>query len=239
MTGPGTFHSRTLGLFEVTIKPVLDLYEAGKELGRLPPDSAIREALTRVGTPALEISPQQIAFSKEGMGITLDGIAKGTIVDETIAFIGKKGIRQALVDAGGDLKVMGGRGDGSPWRIAVYDPSAGEKSQEVISIREGAIATSGNYMVYFDQEKVHHHLLSPASGLSPPGPISATVTAPAAETADALATTLMLMNPKEGLSFIDRRERTAALLITREGKKGYSARRPSNNRTRERRTNHV
>ncbi|HSO72068.1 MAG TPA: FAD:protein FMN transferase [Thermodesulfobacteriota bacterium] len=228
-------HSGTRGLFDVTIKPVLDLYE----LGRLPSASSLREALTRVGTSALEISPQKIAFSREGMGITLDGIAKGTIVDETIAFIRQAGIRHALVDAGGDLRVIGGRGPGSPWRIAVYDPLAGEKSQEVISIREGAIATSGNYMVYFDREKIHHHILSPESGTSPAGAVSATVAAPSAEKADALATALMLLRPVEGRAFIDRQERLAVRLQTREGEKMYSAGWPQKHRTRGGKTVHV
>lgn len=215
-------HARTGGLFDVTIKPVLDLYESAKEGGGLPADPAIREALSRVGAAGLKLGSKKIAFSKEGMGITLDGIAKGTIVDETIAFISKAGIQHALVDAGGDLRVMGGRGSGSPWRIAVYDPLGGEKSQEVISIREGAIATSGNYMVYFDQEKIHHHLLSPESGYSPAGAVSATVAAPSAEKADAWATTLMLFSPAEGRSFIDRQEGLAARLLTGEGEKVYS-----------------
>jgi thiamine biosynthesis lipoprotein len=215
-------HSMTRGLFDVTIKPVLDLYESEKERGGLPADPAIREALSRVGAAGLKLSSKKIAFSKEGMGITLDGIAKGTIVDETIAFISKAGIQHALVDAGGDLRVMGGRGSGSPWRIAVYDPLGGKKSQEVISIREGAIATSGNYMVYFDQEKIHHHILSPESGYSPAGAVSATVAAPSAEKADALATTLMLFSPAEGRSFIDRQEGLAARLLTGEGEKVYS-----------------
>jgi len=232
-------HSRTRGLFEITIKPVLDLYESEKAGGRLPSASSIREALTRVGTSAVEISPQKIAFSREGMGITLDGIAKGTIVDETIAFIRKEGIRHALVDAGGDLRVFGGRGRDCPWRIGVYDPAGETKSQEIILLREGAVATSGNYMVYFDREKVHHHILSPESGTSPPWSTGTTVIAPSAETADALATALMLFSPEEGLSFINRRERLAALVLTREGKKAYSGRWPQNNRMRGGKTDHV
>ncbi len=56
------------------------------------------------------------------MGITLDGIAKGTIVDKTINFIKEKGIHHALVAASGDIRVFGGRGVGRPWKIAVYDP---------------------------------------------------------------------------------------------------------------------
>ena len=100
-------YARTGGRFDVTIKPVLDLYESQQEKGRLPAARAIKEALGRVGAAGLKLSPRKIAFSKEGMGITLDGIAKGTVVDETIAFLRKEGIRHALVDAGGDLRVMG------------------------------------------------------------------------------------------------------------------------------------
>ena len=225
-------HARTGGLFDVTIKPVLDLYESEKEWGRLPAAPAIREALTRTGAAGLKLSPKKIAFSKEGMGITLDGIAKGTIVDETMAFIRKAGIRHALVDAGGDLRVMGGRADGVPWRIEVYDPAGEKKSQEIILLREGAVATSGNYMVFFDREKVHHHILSPESGSSPPWSTGTTVIAPSAETADALATSLMLFSPEEGLAFINRQRRLAARLLTREGKKAYSGRWPQNSRMR-------
>jgi thiamine biosynthesis lipoprotein len=232
-------HARTEGLFDVTIKPVLDLYESAKEEGRLPAAPAIREALSRVGAAGLELSPQKIAFRKEGMGITLDGIAKGNIVDETITFIRKKGIRQALVAAGGDLRVMGGRADGLPWRIGVYDPAGETKSQEVIFLREGAVATSGNYMVYFDREKVHHHILSPETGTSPPWSAQTTVIAPSAETADALATSLMLFSPEEGLAFINRQERLAALVLHKEGKKTPSSRWPRNNLTRGGRTDHV
>jgi len=232
-------HSRTRGLFEVTIKPVLDLYESEKEGSRLPSASSIREALTRVGASDMEISPQKIAFSKEGMGITLDGIAKGTIVDETIAFIRKEGIRHALVDAGGDLRVMGGRADGLPWRIAVYDPAGETKSQEIIMLREGAVATSGNYMVFFDRKKVHHHILSPESGSSPPWSTGTTVIAPSAETADALATALMLFGPEEGLSFINHQKPLAAMLLTREGKRTFSRRWPRNSQTRGGKNDHV
>ncbi len=232
-------HAQTGGLFDVTIKPVLDLYESEKELGRLPAESSVRDALSRVGAAALKVRPEEITFSKEGMGVTLDGIAKGTIVDDTSAYLRKEGIRHGLVDAGGDLRVFGGRGDDKPWRIAVYEPNGGTRSPEMILLREGAVATSGNYMVYFDQEKIHHHILSPVSGSSPPRAVSGTVTASSAETADALATALLLLGPEEGLSLINRKERLAAMLLTREGGKLVSRRWPGNKLTRGGKTAHV
>ncbi len=232
-------HAQTRGLFDVTTKPLLDLYESEKELGRLPAESSVRDALSRVGAAALKVRPEEITFSKEGMGVTLDGIAKGTIVDDTIAYLRKEGIRHALVDAGGDLRVFGGRGDDKPWRIAVYDPNGGTSSPEMILLREGAVATSGNYMVYFDQEKIHHHILSPVSGSSPLRAVSGTVTASSAETADALATALLLLGPEVGLSLINRQERLAAMLLTRDGEKMASRRWPGKKLTRGGKTAHV
>ena len=226
-------HLLTCGAFDITIKPVLDLYETEKESGRLPTLVSIKAALGRVGAAKVAIGPKKITFGQEGMGITLDGIAKGTIVDKTVAFLQSKGIRHALVDAGGDLRVIGGRSIGRPWRVAVYDPTKGTQSQEIISLVEGAVATSGNYMVYFDREKVHHHILSPESGVSPPWSASTTVIAPSAEEADALATSLMVLSPGNGGSLIDQDERLASLLITREGKKVHSLRWPKTSKTTE------
>jgi FAD:protein FMN transferase len=219
-------HFRTGGVFDPTIKPVLDLYETERERDHLPLSSDVQAALDRVGAAGLAVGPRRITFRQEGMGITLDAIAKGAIVDDTVAFLARKGIKHALVDAGGDLRVIGGRSSILPWRIAVYDPDDNSKPGELISLREGAVATSGNYMVYFDQEKVHYHILSPQSGCSPPWSVSATVMAPSAEEADALATSLMLLPPKEGLSLIDQDNRLAAMLISRKGKKDRSLRWP-------------
>ncbi|MBI4764710.1 MAG: FAD:protein FMN transferase [Deltaproteobacteria bacterium] len=228
-----TIHLRTGGVFDPTVKPVLDLYETEKERGRLPQPAAIRATLDRVGAGGLKTGFQEIVFSKEGMGVTLDGIAKGAIVDDAIVFLQKKGIRRALVDAGGDLRVMGGRSDDLPWRIAVYHPDQVAQDQEIITLMEGAVATSGNYMVFFDREKVHHHILQPKNGDSPPWSVSATVLAPSAEEADALATSLMLLNSEEGLALINRDQRLAARLISREGRSRYSLRWTKNFRTRE------
>lgn len=221
-------HSRTGGVFDPTVKPVLDLYETEKERDCLPQPADIQAILDRVGAGGLKIGFQRIHFSKEGMGVTLDGIAKGAIVDNTIAFLRQKGIRQALVDAGGDLRVIGGRSDGLPWRIAVYHPDNPAQDQEIITLVEGAVATSGNYMVFFDREKVHHHILLPKSGDSPPWLVSATVIAPSTEEADALATSLMLLNPEEGLALINRDQRLAAMLISKEGRSRFSLRWPNN-----------
>ena len=216
-------HAWSGGLFDVTIKPVLDLYEEAYSLGTLPESATVRKTLSRVGLPSLEISRKKIAFKKEGMGITLDGLAKGTVIDGTIQFLKQKGIKHALVEAGGDLRVIGGRGPGSPWRIVVYNPLRENETLEPIALSEGAVATSGCYFVHFDPRQDHFHILSPETGGSPLFSTSATVVAPTAEEADGLATSLMLLSPDRALSAINRDGRLAALIIAREGQKIPSA----------------
>jgi FAD:protein FMN transferase len=88
------------------------------------------------------------------------------------------------------------------------------------------VATSGCYFVYYDPRQDHFHILSPDSGSSPPWSTSATVIAPTAEEADALATSLMLLSPEQALSFINRDKRLAAMIITREGQRLPSSRWP-------------
>jgi FAD:protein FMN transferase len=232
-------HTRTGGVFDVTIKPVLDLYETERAFGRLPQPTAIQKALPLVGISGLKLDPKKITFGKEGMGVTLDGIAKGTIVDSTINFLKKNGIGQALVNAGGDLRVIGGHLNERPWRIAVYDPDEKTASQERIALNEGAVSTSGCYFVYFDQSKDHFHVLSPENGVSPSWSLSATVIAPSSEEADALATALMLLSPEEGLSFINQQKRLAAMLITKDGRKIHSLRWPKGLEARRGRSDHV
>lgn len=219
----GAFHSRSRGNFDVTVKPVLDLYEEARLSGRLPEPNAVRETLCRVGFSNIEVHRKRIVFRKEGMGITLDGLAKGTVIDGTIRFLKTKGVNHALVEAGGDLRVMGGKPLGEPWQIAVYDPQGEKGARERIALYEGAVATSGCYFVYFDSGKDHYHILSPETGTSPSWSVSATVIAPTAEEADALATSLMLLPPNRGLSWINRQPNLAALIITRGGPKVCSS----------------
>jgi thiamine biosynthesis lipoprotein len=233
------FHSRTGGVFDITIKPVLDLYESQNEWGHLPDRASVREALGRVGISGLKIDAQSVSFIKEGMGVTLDGIAKGTIVDKTITFLQGQGIHHALVAAGGDIRVFGGRSDVKPWKIAVYEPGKEIQSSEMVFLREGAVSTSGNYMVFFDREKIHHHIISPENGVSPSWSVSSSVLAPESEEADALATSLMLLNPKDGMDLINHDRRLAAMLITKDGKKVHSLRWPKNSETAGGRNNHV
>jgi thiamine biosynthesis lipoprotein len=184
------YHHLTCGAFDVTVKPLVDLLRAT----RGEPTRAERaEAEALVGASFLRMDGRRLAFDRAGMGVTLDGIAKGYVIDRIAATLAARGIRHFLINAGGDIRAKGGKHDGQPWRIGVRDPDDPERFTEVVSIRDGAVATSGNY------EKPFAHLVDAGSGRPACQSSSASVSAPEAMEADALATALFVLGPAAGL----------------------------------------
>lgn len=100
------------------------------------------------------------------MGITPDGIANGYIADRVSAVLTSAGVKNHLVNAGGDIMASGHKSPGVPWRVAVQSPTGPAYAGE-LSLSGKAIATSGSYEIYYDASRRHHHLINPASRLQP------------------------------------------------------------------------
>jgi thiamine biosynthesis lipoprotein len=151
------------------------------------------------------------------MGVTLDGIAKGYVVDRMAAVLAERGLRDFLINAGGDIRSGGVREDGTAWRVGVQDPAKRGDLPDVIGLTNGAVATSGSYEIYFDRERVHHHIVSAHTGNSPQMSQSVSVVAPTTMAADALATSVFLMEPARGVAFIDSLPQCACLIVDEQG----------------------
>lgn len=210
------YYRLTGGAFDITVKPVIDLFtrkfSAGEE--EYPSENEIATALDLIGSDKIEINGRDISLKKSGMGVTLDGIAKGYIVDRASKILLNHRIDNHLVNAGGDIKATGIRTDGRPWTVAIQDPMKKNNYLDQIYLTDIAVATSGNYENYFDRDRIFHHIVNPKTGRSPVLNISASVIAPTAMEADILATSLMVMDTKDGLSLIDSMPRCAALVIS-------------------------
>jgi len=208
----------TDGAFDVTVNPLLDLYTDNQSReGSLPSSDALESALTRVGYQYLNISPQRLSFAQPGMAVTLDGIAKGYIVDEGTAVLRQHGFDNILVEAGGDLASSGEKLSGESWQIGIQRPRASdERPLSTFSISNRAAATSGDYMQAFSDDFAAHHIIDPRSGRSSGKLASATVVAASAMLADALATALMVMDVERGLSLIESLAGCEAHLITKD-----------------------
>lgn len=215
------FHTSTQGAFDPTVQPLVDLFRKGS--GSTPPtESAILKALSLVGFREVKLRSDSIQMDKPGMGVTLDGIAKGFVVDRMASLLGEFGLTDFLINAGGDIRSLGRREDGRPWQVGVQDPEKRGDLPDVIGMTGGAVATSGSYEIYFDRERTSHHIVSAGTGASPGASKSVSVVAPTALVADALATSVFVMEPERGIAYIDSLPQCACLIIDASGQQSRS-----------------
>lgn len=204
----------TDGAFDITVLPLLQLYAHD----RLPEQQHVNEALQLVDFRAIEKRGNYLTFARPNMGITLDGIAKGYIVDQGVATLNSIGFADVYVEAGGDLMVTGNKPEGQPWRVGVRPPrSHVPGAMPVISTFSPlAVATSGDYMQAYSDDLQHHHILNPRTGMSPPELASATITAPSVALADGLATAAMVLGPIRALAVLEKYAGCEGLFIGKD-----------------------
>jgi FAD:protein FMN transferase len=192
------------GAFDVTVKPLIDLYKKHFDNFHEPPlEVDIKKALKLVDGNLIRFDGRTIAFTKDGMGISLDGIAKGFIVDRAIDVLSDFGIKHALIDAHGDIRAIGGKNDKVPWTISIQNPDKHSPSIDTLEIRDGAVSTSASYVIHYDMERYYHHLLNPGTGHSPQQFLSVTTMADCAADADAIATALFVQDTESGQQMLE------------------------------------
>ena len=207
----------TAGAFDMTIAPLLNLYYSSfAETGVAPPREEIQRALALVGSEHVRVSDGEIAFEKAGMAVTLDGIAKGYIVDRAVEVLRKRGAERVLVNAGGDMASAGEALGGDAWRIALQDPRVPDGNLGVVRLQGESVATSGDYMQFLTPDMSLHHILDPRTGLSPEHTSGVSVVAPSAMAADALSTATLVLGPGEGMELLDRLDGIEGMIITKD-----------------------
>lgn len=204
-------HLRSGGIFDVTVLPLVEALRSGAGL------AAAAELLPLVGDAGVHVGGRDLRLTRPGMAVTLDGIAKGRVVDVVAAALQGAGVRDYLVDAGGDIRAAGAPARGRAWSVGVRDPRGEGLLAGTLSVRDGAVATSGSYEIWFDEQRTCHHVVSPCDGSSPTELVSVTVLAPTAMLADGLATTAFLLGPAAGVAFVDSFAGSACLMVTRDG----------------------
>ncbi len=203
--------------FNPAITPLVELFERAKaSRSGLPGygNSDFRHALALADPAAIQCKDGRIRLEREGMRLTLDGIAKGYIADMASETLSRKGVRDHMVNAGGDIRVSGRAASGEPWRVGVQHPGKAEGLLTAVPV-SGAIATSGSYEKYYDRSRGRHHLISHVTGKSA-DIASVTVRAATAMQADALATTLAFLPPAQALRYAQERS-ASCLIVNRQG----------------------
>lgn len=191
------------GAFDPGVGALVELwgFDDSSGTGTPPSPEAIAARLQAYGSIAtLDIDGNEVSVSG-GAGsaylLDLGGIAKGEIVDRIAALLAAEGIAPALVNAGGDLRVVGERG-ARPWRIGIQAPR-GDGLLGAITLTAGEAAfSSGDYeRFYEDGGERLHHILDPRSGRPVTHTQAVTVVATEGLTADAAATALFVAGPED------------------------------------------
>ena len=152
------------------------------------------------------------------MGLDLGAIAKGWAVDRAMEKLMARGIRNAIIDAGGDLRIIGARPGKDFWRIGVQHPRDPGALLLTFDLKDTAIVTSGDYERFFMAEGVrYHHILDPSTGQPARGCQSVTVLAPTAAEADACATAAFVLGPSKGLAFLRARPGVRGVIVGADG----------------------
>ncbi len=212
----------TNGKFDFTVRPLVQAWGFGNAPIQHPPDSStIHSLLQCVGSDLLVLKGRKLLKKRPCVTIDVNGIAQGYSVDRMAALLQRSGVKNFVVELGGEIRVSGRRPSGEPMRIGIETPNplgVGEPYvQKMITVDRGAITTSGSYRKAYDwQGRGIHHLIDPATGYPVENELlSVTVYAGDALTADAYDNALMLMGLKGALRFVDKHPNLAAHFIFR------------------------
>lgn len=190
---------QTGGIFDPALGALSHLW-GFPDAVRPPAAADIDSALARSGFGRLQLDTGRVRFNAEGVQLDLGAGAKGYIVDQTVARLRAAGVSAGVVEAGGDLRYWGTKPDGRPWRFGVQHPRQPDVIVAVNDVGLPALATSGDYEQSFEFEGLrYHHLLDPNTGMPARRAVSATVWAPTAFAADALATAAFVAGPEQAL----------------------------------------
>ena len=208
------------GAFDATVGPVVRLWNFGPDPGpdAIPPQTNVDQELARVGYQRIEVRLEPPALRKERPDgeLHLSALAKGYAVDAVLEVVRPAVGSGCLVEIGGEIRTVGTKADGSPWKVAIERPTAGRRDlQETLRLTDAALATSGDYRNFVEIAGVRYsHTIDPITGRPVAHRLSsASVLANNCMDADALATALMVLGPEKGYDWAEKHGLAALLLV--------------------------
>jgi len=215
------YNKITDGAFDVTIGPLMDLWGFGNDNNYLPSDAEITQKLSLIDSNKIKVNRRgkTILLKDRGMSLDLGGIAKGYATEKAVQILKQHGIKQAIIDAGGNIYVLGKKNGKEPWKLGIQDPRDASKIVGILSLSNKAAVTSGDYQRFFEKNGArYHHILDPSTGKPARNTISVTVVSESPTVADILSTALFVMGPKQGMKLVEELRRIEAVFITPDKK---------------------
>lgn len=213
------------GDFDITIEPVSSQWNFTAEDPVLPESSALEHALSYVDYHTVSLEKQKLHLARPGVSLDLGGIAKGYIADQLKKYLTEQGVDSALINLGGNILCVGGKPDGSDFRIGIQQPFA-DRNETIatVALQGQSVVSSGIYERYFmDQDTIYHHILDPETGYPRESDlIAVTIISDQSVDGDGLSTTCFGLGLEEGMRLINQTEGVTAAFITKDEKLHYA-----------------
>jgi thiamine biosynthesis lipoprotein len=217
----------TNGYFDFTVSPLVEAWGFSFK-GKIPMTPARVDSIKSfVNWQNVSLENGKVIKADPRTRFDFNAIAQGHSVDLLGKFLESKGIDRYLVDVGGEIRTKGTKPDGSKWRVGIEKPSLEandeRRIQQVIEIQDKALATSGSYRKYYEENgKRFSHAIDPKTGYPVThNLLSATVIANSAAEADALATAILVMGREKSFELIEKNSSIEAYFISWDKDKGF------------------
>jgi thiamine biosynthesis lipoprotein len=206
-------HSATSGAFDITARPLIELWRMAGNRDVLPSEEELERARGDSKWDQIQISANEVVKARATTRVDVDGIAKGHAIDRAVEVMQRSGAAGGLVEVGGDLRLFGQAPKGESWTVAIRSPFEDVTWAE-IEIRQGAVCSSGDYARPVQiQGHRFSHIIDPRNGWPAEATHAVTVIGPDAATADAWATALSILG-SEGLDRLERQEGYEGMVVS-------------------------
>lgn len=212
------YSSISNGHFDISIGPLVKLWNIGSDKARVPSQNEIDIALTKIdyNDILLDKSNTSVKLANEEMIIDLGGIAKGYAGDRVAEFLKSKGIDKAIIDLGGNILVIGQKDDSEKWNIGIQNPfESRNKHLGIVKLKDKTIVTSGVYERNFVENGItYHHILNPFTGYPVENSlVGVSIIADNSIDADGLSTSAFSLGIEKGLELINSLDGVDAIFI--------------------------
>ncbi len=215
------YNRLTDGAFDITVKPLVDLWNINSDTPKVPLYEDIKQALKAVGTDNIILMEENRVYIKNShTQIDLGGVAKGYCANRIKSLMENNGIKNALIDLGGNIYAMGKNQKGDKWNIGIQKPYAqrGETVKSIALSNQSAV-TSGAYERFFEQDgKIYHHILNPLTGYPVQSDLDGvTVISTDSELCDVLSTAIFTAGSQDGTRIFEKTNSTYVIMVKNNG----------------------
>ena len=212
------------GAFNIALGPAVALWHFTGDTAFLPDENKLKAAIKYADCSKIIIKDNTVQVPPK-LQIDLGGIAKGYITDQIADFLRQKDIKNAMLNFGGNIVTIGGKPDGSPWRIGLQNPLGvlGKEFWAFVESQDSTVVTSGIYERGFElQGKWYHHILDPRTGWPVQNNLlTVTACTKSSMLADALATAMFIMGVEKGIQLAEMFG-VHAIFLEKDGKVTYT-----------------